>query len=94
MPSLEWLPALTHVRLEVDGYNDHVPANIWVVSRTSRSLQSILIQIDELDEWCFYRAQVKEWAGVDSKVIIQAVPSDSYSIRDWEKRIARHGNNV
>lgn len=94
MSSLEWLPALTHVRLVVGRYNYLTPAIIRVVAQTSRRLQSILIQIDNHHQWYFNRAQVEAWAGEDSRVMILEDSSNYGSVRDWEERISCHNNGV
>lgn len=89
MPSLEWLPALTHVHLKVGRYNDLVPATIRVVLQTSRSLQSILIQIDHSEKWYYNRARakVKHWGEEDPRIIIDDTSSDHgrWRARDWEE---------
>lgn len=88
MPSLEWLPTLTRVRLEVGRYNELIPATIKVVLQTSRRLESILIQINDSDERYFDRAQVETWGEEDSRMIINDVSLDYNEWRDWEERVA------
>lgn len=88
IPGLEWLPALTHMRFEVGSRDDLVLQGIRVAVRTSRRLQSIVIRVEDSDEWYYDRAQVEVWAGEDSRVIIEQEFSDYKAVRDWEERVA------
>lgn len=88
MPSLEWVPALTRVRLEVGRYNDSIPDYLKTILRTSKSLQSILIQIDNSDEWYDDRDQVEAWAEEDSRITItEDFKLGSGYVHDWEERV-------
>lgn len=87
MPRLEWLPALTHVRLEVGRYSDPILEYLKTILRTCECLQSIVIQIDNSDGRYDSREQVEVWAEEDSRITITEHSGSNY-VRDWEERIA------
>lgn len=81
----EWLPALTHVQLELVGYTPMIPVNIRAALKTS-SLQSILVRLHNTSPRPYSQAHMEAWAEEDPKVTIKDVPLNENKFRDWEEK--------
>lgn len=85
LPNLEWLPALTHIRIEVGEHNRSVRKDVLVILQSSRKLQ---YQIHHFDQWSSDAAQRESWTRADSRVVTQDEPIKYKALRVWEEKVA------